>query len=75
MKKLPKTLKEGESTYGNGDSSSMCGGVVSRSTFDSNPLTYMMAYYMDDDKFKEYKNEKDRKKQKILFEKYTHSAI
>lgn len=54
---------------------SICGGVVSKTLFDSDPWAYMMAYYMDDDKFEEYKNEKDKKKRQKLFEKYARSAI
>ena len=75
MKKLPKTLEKGESTYGNGGSCAMCGGVVSQSMFDSNPMAYMMAYYMEDKKFAQYKKIKDKKEQHLFFEKYARSAI
>ena len=56
----------------------MCGGVISKSLFDSNPMAYMMAYYMEDEKFEEYvalkKAGKDKEATK-LFEKYGRSAI
>lgn len=56
----PKILEKGESTYRNGGGA-MCGGVVSKSRFDSNPWAYMMAYYMEDDKFEIYKKLKSSK--------------
>lgn len=85
MKKEPKILKEGESTYRNGGEApwggSMCGGVVSKSMFDSDPWAYMMAYYMEDDKFEVYKKLKastgkaDQKSATEWFKKYAKSAI
>ena len=75
-----KVLEEGESTFKNG-AGSMCGGVVSESTFLSDPWAYMMAFYMPDDKFKEYKYlrgikqawaERDAKQ---FFKKHARSAI
>jgi hypothetical protein len=75
MKKLPKTLEEGESTYHNGDSGSMCGGVINQSTFDSEPMAYMMAYVMPDDIFEIYKKEKDEKKRHAMFNKFARSMI
>ena len=74
MKELPKTLKEGESTFRNGDGA-MCGGVISKSTFDSDPMAYMMAYYMEDDKFEEYKKMCVGKKKRAFFNAYAISAI
>jgi len=80
MKEEPKILKEGESTYRNGGGS-MCGGVVSQSMFDSDPWAYMMAYYMEDDKFEVYKKLKastgkaDQKSATEWFKKYAKSAI
>ena len=77
-KGIGKILEEGESTYHNGKGGSICGGVVSKSLFDSNPWAYMMAYYMEDKKFAEYKklkiDGKDKEATK-LFEKYARSAI
>lgn len=80
MKEEPKILEEGESTYRNGGGA-MCGGVISQSMFDSDPMAYMMAYYMEDDKFelyKKYKNSQgkaDQKSAQSLFKKYAKSAI
>ena len=79
-KEEPKILEKGESTYRNGGGS-MCGGIVSKSTFDSEQMAYLMAYYMDDDKFEIYKKLKsstekaDQKSAKEWFEKYARSAI
>jgi hypothetical protein len=71
-----KPLEKRESTFGNGaGTGSMCGGVISQSTFDSNPWAYMMAYVMPDDKFELYKNEKDEKKSNKLFDKFAKSMI
>ena len=56
----------------------ICGGVVSESTFFSDPELYMMAYYMKEDKFVEYKKLKEEKKNEEatkLFDKYDISAI
>ena len=58
---------------------SICGGVISKSMFDSNPWAYMMAYYMEDDKFEVYKKlsseKSDQKSAKEWFNKYSRSAI
>ena len=73
----PKILGDGESTFRNGGGS-ICGGVVSQRTFDSDPWAYMMAYYMKDEHFVEYKAAKesgDDKKAAKLFDKYACSAI
>ena len=76
----PKILKKGKNTYRNGGSA-LCGGIVSKSMFDSDPWAYMMAYYMEDDKFETYKklkssaNKKDEKSAKEWFRKYAKSAI
>lgn len=79
MEKEPKILEEGESTFRNGGEDpnfgSMCGGVISQSLFESDPWAYMMAYYMEDEKFEEYRAEKDEKKRRELFKKYAMSAI
>ncbi len=53
----------------------ICGGVISKSLFDSDPWAYLMAYYMEDKYFAKYVAEKDKKKQKIIFDKYARSAI
>lgn len=80
MRYEPKILKDGESTYRNG-AGSMCGGVVSESTFYSDPMLYMMAHYMEDDKFEIYKrlksstDKKDQQKATKWFKKYAISAI
>lgn len=74
MREKPKTLEKGESTYRNGVDN-MCGGVISKSTFDSNPMAYMMAYYMDDEDFEEYKKITDEKKRYSFFKEYARSAI
>ena len=73
--KLPKTLQEGESSYHNGGSGSMCGGVIKQSTFDKEPMGYMMCYMIPDEHWEEYINEKDKKKQHLLFKKWAWSAI
>ena len=74
MKQEPKILEEGESTYRNGGGS-VCGGVISKSMFDSDPMAYMMAYYMEDDKFDVYKGMTDKKEASKWFDKYARSAI
>lgn len=77
MKKEPKILEEGESTFRNGGGG-MCGGIISKSMFDSDPMAYMMAFYMEDDKFEVYKVLKksaDQKSAKDYFDKYAKSAI
>ncbi|HEX8196335.1 MAG TPA: hypothetical protein VF571_09120 [Pyrinomonadaceae bacterium] len=53
----------------------MCGGVVSQSTFNSNPWAYMMCFVMPDKEFEKYNAEKDEKKRKELFKKYARSVI
>lgn len=53
----------------------VCGGVISKSTFDSDPWAYMMCYYMPDDKFADYVDSSDDKERKKLFDKYARSAI
>lgn len=70
----PKILKEGESTFRNGGGG-MCGGVVSENTFNSDPMAYMMAYYMKDEDFDVYKNIKGEKDRRQFFKKNAHSAI
>lgn len=50
-----KLLEKGESTYKNGEGSSVCGGVISKSTFLSDPWAYMMAWVMEDKDFEAYK--------------------
>ena len=72
-----KILKDGESTFRNGPGG-ICGGVISKSLFDSDSMAYMMASYMEDDKFVEYKKLKEAKKNEEatkLFDKYAISAI
>ena len=77
-KDIGKVLEEGESTFSNGGGGAMCGGVISKSLFDSDPWAYMMAWYMDDDKFAEYRKLKENGKDKEatkLFKQFAHSAI
>jgi len=77
-KGIGKVLENDETPFRNGDGGPMCGGVVSKSLFDSDPWFYMMAYYMEDDKFVEYKTLKKAGKDKeatAIFEKYAKSAI
>ena len=74
MKEEPKILEEGESTFRNG-AGGLCGGVVSKSMFDSDPMAYMMAFYMEDKKFEEYKKEKNQEKRKKIFNEFAKSAI
>ena len=58
-----------------------CGGVVSKTMFDSDPWAYMMCYYMDDERFDEYKQlcsikEKWAEREaRLFFKKYAQSAI
>ena len=77
-KGIGKILEAGESTFRNGSGGAMCGGIISKSLFDSDPWDYMMAYYMDDEWFVKYKILKEQgndKAAKKLFDKYAHSAI
>lgn len=56
----------------------ICGGVISDSLFNTDPMAYMMCYTMPDDKFYEYKKLRESGKEKEatkLFEKYAYSAI
>ena len=71
---LPKTLKDNENTYRNGVGN-MCGGVISKTRMFKNIQGNMMAYYMEDDKFEEYKQITDTKKQHEFFKKYAQSVI
>ena len=56
----------------------MCGGVISQTLFDSEPMAYLMAYVLPDDKFKEYaelkRSGKDKEATKI-FNKFARSNI
>ena len=77
MKKELKILGKGESTYRNG-AGSMCGGVMSKTAFFEDVEAHMMAYYMEDDKFEEYKKLKTEDKSKEaskLFDKHARSFI
>ena len=78
--KLPKNWgkMKGESTKKkevvvSGDS--MCGGVIKQSTFDKEPMGHMMCFMIPDEHWEEYINEKDKKKQHLLFKKWAWSAI
>ena len=59
----------------------ICGGVISKSLFDSEPMAYLMSYVMDDDKFEIYKKlnsskgTSDQKEAKRWFKKYAVSMI
>jgi hypothetical protein len=61
-----------------GEGGAMCGGVINETLFQSDPMAYMMAYVMPDDKFKEYQHAKesgDDKSAKELFNEYSRSVI
>jgi hypothetical protein len=69
------TIKGEKAMSSNG---AICGGVVKRSEFIKDPMAYMMAYYMDDEKFDEYVRAKDAQDEKTahkLFEEFAYSAI
>jgi len=53
----------------------ICGGVISDSLFDTDPMAYLMCWTMPDDKFELYKNETNKKKKSALFDKYAYSHI
>jgi len=80
MNEEPKILEEGESTYKNGEHGAVCGGVINKSRFLSDPWAYMMAWVMEDDYFEDYKKlvkagyskEKERKK---FFDEHAVSMI
>lgn len=58
--------------------SAICGGVISDSKFQKDPMAYMMCFVMPDDKFKEYEvavKNKDQKKRRELFSQYAMSVI
>jgi len=62
----------------NRDNGAICGGVVKESEFMKDPMAYMMAYVMPDDKFVEYASLKDSykdKEAKKLFDEFAWSAI
>jgi hypothetical protein len=78
MKEEPEILKEGESTFRKGGGGAMCGGIISKTQMFSDVERFMMAYYMEDEKFEEYKKLKEEGKNKEatkLFEKYGRSII
>ena len=55
----------------------VCGGIIKKSLFMSDPMAYRI-YYMDDDKFDEYVKAKDKQDEKTahkLFEEYAYSTI
>jgi len=63
------------SNKGNG---AICGGVVKESEFMKDPMAYMMAYIMPDDKFEEYvhlKGINEDKQAKELFDEFAMSAV
>ena len=53
----------------------ICGGVISESLFNSDPWSYMMSFYMPDEKYNEYITIKDSKLQHKFFEEHARSAI
>jgi len=73
-----KILEKGESTFRNGEGGAICGGVISKSTFDSDPWAYMMGWVMEDVQFEKYKKLKEAGKDKEaekIFDKYAFSVI
>ena len=74
-KQLPKTLKDNESTYKNGAGGAMCGGVISKTRMYKDVIGNMMAYYMEDDKFEEYKKLTDEKEKRKFFHENAKSII
>ena len=73
-KKLPKTLEDNETTYRNG-AGGMCGGVISKTRMYKDVVGNMMAYYMEDDKFEEYKKLTDEKEKRQFFHENAKSII
>jgi hypothetical protein len=55
--------------------SAICGGVISQTQFDSDPLAYMMSWYMEDSKFEAYQMIKNPKEKARFFNKHARSAI
>ena len=58
----------------------ICGGIIAKSLFDSDPMAYMMSFYMEDDRFKEYQaicadKTLPEKERHNFFKKYARSAI
>lgn len=56
----------------------MCGGVISESLFQSDPMAYMMAWVMPDDKFEAYKklhDEGKREEANKLMHEHARSII
>ncbi len=56
----------------------ICGGVIKKSLFDSDPWAYMMSYIMDDDMFEKYKIAKangDKKLANKIFNEHAKSMI
>lgn len=56
----------------------MCGGVVNQTLFESDPMAYMMAYILPDDKFSAYmlaKKTGNDKLAKQIFDNHAWSAI
>lgn len=83
MRKNLNYMKSTKIKYMNG---AICGGVISKSLFHSNPGAYMMSYFMEDKIFARYKKSKKKgdkfgqdnkydKEAKKLFDKYAYSAI
>jgi len=73
--KKPKILEKGESTFKNGGGN-ICGGIMSKTDFYEGGVEgNMMAYYMEDDKFAEYKEITDEKEKDLFFEKHAKSFI
>lgn len=56
----------------------ICGGVIKKSLFDSDPWAFMMSYVMDDLHFEEYKKAKasgDSKLANQIFHEHAKSMI
>ena len=73
-----KILEKGESTFMNGESGAICGGVISESLMMSDVWAYMMAYYLPDEWFEKYKAAKESgndKKAIKIFDKHARSMI
>ena len=56
-------------------SSAICGGVIKKSLFFSDPMAYMMCYYMPDKEFDKWEKMPDGKEKNKFFDEHAISAI